>query len=156
MIGFELAERDMTIITCPKCGTKNRVDETAGSLQPKCGKCGTPLSVPSAAESSHPLTVTDATFAQTIQDSRPVLIDFWASWCPPCRAIAPALEQLSAESGGRWVIAKMNVDENQATPGRFQIDGIPTLLIFKNGQLVDRLVGAHPKQTILQRLQAHA
>jgi thioredoxin len=99
------------------------------------------------------------TFMQeVIEASRqiPVLVDFWATWCPLCRAIAPVLEQLSAESDGRYEIGKLDVDQNQRTAAKFQIEGIPTLLIFKSGQLVDRLVGAHPKQAIAQRLAAHA
>lgn len=146
----------MAIITCPKCGTKNRVDPgKAGALQPVCGKCGEKLPVGAAAEEGgHPLTVTDANFDSITADTRPVLVDFWAEWCPPCRAIAPVLEQLAKDSGGRYVIGKLNVDENQGTAGKFHIEGIPTLLIFKGGKLVDRLVGAHPKQTIVQHLQA--
>lgn len=143
-----------TIVTCPNCGAKNRVDERGSNLQPVCGKCGVKLPGQSAAGDGHPLTVTDANFEQVISDARPVLVDFWATWCPPCRAIAPVLEQLAGEANGRYVIAKLDVDENQQTAGRFHIEGIPTLLIFKSGQLVDRLVGAHPKQTISQHLQA--
>jgi|SRR5579859_3933591 len=144
----------MSIITCPNCGTKNRVDESrAQSTQPVCGKCGQKLPV-SRSEDGHPVTVTDANFEAVIADTRPVLVDFWAEWCPPCRAIAPVLEQLSADSGGKYVIGKLNVDENQQTAARFHVEGIPTLLIFKSGQLVDKLVGAHPKNTIVQHLQA--
>ncbi len=144
----------MSIITCPNCGTKNRVDESrAQATQPVCGKCGQKLPT-SSSEDGHPVIVTDANFESVIADSRPVLVDFWAQWCPPCRAIAPVLEQLSAESGGKYVIGKLNVDENQNTAARFHVEGIPTLLIFKSGQLVDRLVGAHPKHTIVQHLQA--
>ena len=148
----------MAIVTCPKCGTKNRVDERANSTQPVCGKCGEKLPVPAeeTASDGHPATVTDANFDQFIAAPKPVLVDFWATWCPPCRAIAPALEQLAAESNGRYVIGKLDVDQNQQTAAKFHIEGIPTLLIFKNGKLVDRLVGAHPKQTIAQKLQAHA
>lgn len=149
----------MAIVTCPNCGTKNRVDErAAGEKQPVCGKCGAKLPAPAAATASdgHPEAVTDANFDQFISSPKPVLVDFWATWCPPCRAIAPALEQLAAEANGRYVIGKLDVDQNQKTAAKFQIEGIPTLLIFKNGKLVDRLVGAHPKQTIAQRLQAHA
>ena len=146
----------MAIITCPNCGTKNRVDPSrAGSLQPVCGKCGEKLPVSTAAaEDDHPVVVTDGNFETVTADTRPVLVDFWAEWCPPCRAIAPVLEQLAKDSGGRYVIGKLNVDENQQTAGKFHIEGIPTLLIFKSGKLVDRLVGAHPKQTIVQHLQA--
>jgi thioredoxin 2 len=145
----------MAIITCPQCGTKNRVDQRAGNAQPVCGKCGAKLPA-AAADDGHPTVVTDASFEQFIQAPHPVLVDFWATWCPPCRAIAPVLEELSAESGGRYSIGKLDVDQNQQTAAKFQIEGIPTLLIFKSGQLVDRLVGAHPKQAIAQRLAAHA
>ncbi|HXE52086.1 MAG TPA: thioredoxin TrxC [Tepidisphaeraceae bacterium] len=142
-----------TIITCSNCGAKNRVDERAGNLQPVCGKCRAKLPAPQTGD-GHPITVTDANFEQVISDSRPVLVDFWATWCPPCRAIAPVLEQLATEANGRYVIGKLDVDQNQQIAGQFHIEGIPTLLIFKNGKLVDRLVGAHPKQTISQHLQA--
>ena len=146
----------MAIVTCPQCGTKNRVDERAAEAQPVCGKCGAKLPAGAAGSSDgHPATVTDANFEQFIAAPHPVLVDFWATWCPPCRAIAPVLEQLAAESGGRYAIGKLDVDQNQRTAAKFQIEGIPTLLIFKAGKLVDRLVGAHPKQTIAQRLAAH-
>ena len=144
----------MTMTTCPNCGAKNRVDERAAKLQAVCGKCGTKLNVESDVQ-DHPLVVTDDTFDQVISDTRPVLVDFWATWCPPCRAIAPVLEQLAADARGRYVIATLDVDANQQTAGRFGIEGIPTLLIFKNGALVDRMVGAHPRQTIEQHLRAH-
>jgi len=149
----------MAIVTCPACGTKNRVEERGDGVQPVCGKCGAKL--PNAAEGSagaegHPVEVTDANFAEVISSDKPVLVDFWATWCPPCRAIAPVLEQIAKEANGRYVIGKLDVDANKQTAARYQIEGIPTLLIFKGGQLVDRLVGAHPKPTIVQRLQVHA
>src|SRR5215469_12226480 len=116
----------MAIVNCPKCGSKNRVNEKqAGERQPVCGKCGTKLPVPAegaeAAANGHPVVVTDANFEQVIAQAKPVLVDFWAEWCPPCRMIAPALEELAKESGGRYVIGKLNVDENQETAGRFHI-----------------------------------
>jgi len=143
----------MAIVTCPTCGAKNRVDERAQSLQPVCGRCGTKLEPPPAA-SAKPLVVTDSTFADVVGDSRPVLVDCWAPWCGPCRMIAPTLDQLAAESGGRYVIAKLNVDENPRTSRHFTIDSIPTLLLFKGGNLVERIVGLQPKQAIAQRLAA--
>ena len=153
----------MAIETCERCGAKNRVDErAAGSLQAVCGKCGAKLGVGAeragGAMPTKPLTVTDTTFERDVLKAaagRPVLVDFWAAWCGPCRMVAPVLDQLAAEAGGRYLIAKLNVDENPNTAGRFQIQSIPTMLIFKNGQLVDRVVGAQPKQALAARLAAH-
>lgn len=153
----------MAIQACPKCGARNRVDENAASVsQPVCGKCGEklpPLAASGAAATNgKPQVVTDATFASEVvsaSSSLPVLVDCWAPWCGPCRMIAPVLEQLAAESRGRYKIAKLNVDENPQTSGQFHIRSIPTMLIFKNGQVVDTIVGAVPKQTIAARLAAH-
>ena len=150
----------MIIQTCPNCGTRNRVDEQAAiSSQPVCGKCGTKLPIAGAAASSNgkPQVVTDATFAHDVINASsavPVLVDAWAAWCGPCRMIAPVLDQLAAESGGRYKIAKLNVDENPRTSAQFQIRSIPTLLIFKNGKLVDQIIGVQPKQAIAARLAA--
>jgi thioredoxin len=97
--------------------------------------------------------VTDNNFAaEVLEAGQPVLVDFWAPWCGPCRIVGPIMDQLAAESGGRYRIAKLNVDENPMTASRYQIASIPTMLIFKNGSLIDRLVGAQPKQAIEDRL----
>ncbi len=100
------------------------------------------------------IKVTDDTFQDTVQNNELVLIDFWAPWCGPCKAIAPVLEEISEEHSN-IVIAKMNTDENPNTSSQHGIMSIPTMMIFKNGQLVDRLVGALPKPAILQKLEAH-
>jgi thioredoxin len=107
---------------------------------------------------SGPLTITDANFAALVLNggSVPMLVDCWATWCPPCRAIAPVIEQLARESAGRWRIGKLDVDANPAIARQFQIDSIPTLLIFKSGQLVDRLVGAHLKPAMEAALRKAA
>ncbi len=145
----------MAITVCAKCGAKNRVDEerAAGNRTAVCGRCGAKLN----AETAKPLIVTDASFANLVfgAGARPLLLDCWAEWCAPCRMIAPALDQLAAESNGQYTIAKLNVDENPRTAAEFQIQSIPTMLIFKNGQLVDRIVGAQPKAAIAARLIAH-
>jgi len=148
----------MVIQVCPQCGAKNRVDEHASlDRQPVCGRCGTKLAGATAASDGKPQIVTDATFANDVvaaSSSRPVLVDAWAEWCGPCRMVAPVLDQLAAESNGRYKIAKLNVDENPRTAAQFNIRSIPTLLIFKNGKLVDQIIGVQPKQTIAARLVA--
>lgn len=151
----------MSVVSCAKCGAKNRVDETAtaGGMQAVCGNCGAKLEagVGDGGDTSSPFTVTDASFASEVLGAKgvPVLVDFWAAWCGPCRMVAPVLDQLAEESAGRYRIAKLNVDENQQTAAQFGIQSIPTMLIFKDGKLVDRLVGAQPKQAIAARLSAH-
>jgi thioredoxin 2 len=145
----------MAIISCPNCGTKNRVDvEAARQMQPVCGKCGAALDV-AAADSTKPITLTDATFAREVLDARgvPILVDYWAEWCGPCRMFAPVLDELAAESNGRYRIAKLNVDENPRTAAQYNIRSIPTMLVFKDGTVVDRIVGALPKQEIAARLR---
>jgi len=145
----------MAVVTCLECGAKNRVDERAAqSRQPVCGRCGAALRLNTDA-TGKPRTVTDATFAREVKDVRgvPVLLDCWAEWCGPCRMIAPVLDELAAESQGRYRIAKLNVDENPRTAAEFNIRSIPTMLIFKNGALVDRIVGLQPKQAIAARLR---
>src|SRR6266498_1098520 len=151
----------MPVVLCGTCGTKNRVDPRSAIEQiARCGKCGTPLDVSKAAEAGEetkPLIVTDSTFQREVLESsgRPVLLDCWAPWCGPCRMVGPIMDQLAAESNGRYRVAKLNVDENPRTAAQFQIQSIPTMLIFKNGNLVDRLIGAQPKPAIAARLLAH-
>lgn len=99
--------------------------------------------------------VNDSNFEQIVLKSdKPVLVDFWAEWCGPCRAIGPVIEELSKEYEGKAVIVKLNTDENPITPTNFGIRSIPTLLFFKNGQLVDKLIGAVPKPNIKAKLDA--
>jgi thioredoxin len=147
----------MHIVTCPNCGAKNRVDEgRARQMTPKCGRCGTPLAVGSS-DDGQPQEVTDATFDRDVLAVRgkPVLVDFWAAWCGPCRMLAPALEQLAAEANGRYVIAKLNVDENQRTAQQYNINSIPAMMIFKDGQKVDELIGLAPKPAIAAKLSRY-
>jgi len=99
---------------------------------------------------------TDATFETEVLGSDiPVLVDFWAVWCAPCRIIAPIVEQLASENEGKLKVAKVDVDSNPQTAIRYNIRSIPTLLVFKNGEVVDQMVGAVPKSMIESRLEKH-
>jgi len=92
------------------------------------------------------LHVNDLNFAsEVLQSNIPVLVDFWATWCGPCRAISPIIEELAKEFSGRVKITKLNVDENPATPGQYGVRGIPTLILFKEGKVLDQIVGSVPK-----------
>ena len=101
-------------------------------------------------------TLTDATFKEEIGSSDvPVLVDFWAEWCGPCKLIAPILEEIAVEQAGKVRIAKLNIDENLGMASEFGVMSIPTLILFKDGEQVQRLVGAKPKGQLLQEISAH-
>jgi thioredoxin 2 len=145
----------MQVVVCSKCNAKNRVDETRlVNSEAKCGRCGAILEA-TGGQDSKPLVITDQTFEREVLSARgkPVLVDCWAPWCGPCRIIAPVMDQLAAESQGNYRIAKLNTDENPATASHYQIRSIPTMLIFKDGKLIDRLVGVQPKPAIAERLR---
>ncbi|NVI91225.1 thioredoxin [Actinomadura sp. BRA 177] len=103
-----------------------------------------------------PITVTDATFAdEVLKSDIPVLVDFWADWCGPCRMIAPILEQIAEEQDGKIKIAKMDYDANPDTPNKYGVMGLPTLLLLKNGEVVQQIVGAKPKRALLKDIEPH-
>ncbi|MBD3307639.1 thioredoxin TrxC [candidate division KSB3 bacterium] len=144
---------NLVICPCPQCHTRNRVPRERLGQQAKCGKCGANFlaTEPSA---SAPIPVTDATFPQEVlQSPMPVVVDFWAPWCGPCRMIAPVLEDLARDYAGRIKIAKVNTDENQQTAAQYRIQGIPTLLFVKQGQVVDQVVGAVQKPVLTSKIQ---
>ena len=102
------------------------------------------------------LELTDANFTEQVLNSdKPVLVDFWAEWCGPCRMVGPIVEELAHDYDGKAVVGKVNVDENQGVAAQFGIRNIPTLLIFKNGQVVDKQVGVAPKNVLEGKLKAH-
>ena len=100
------------------------------------------------------IVLNDANFDATINSDKPVLVDFWAEWCGPCKMIGPVVEELANDYEGKAVVGKLNVDENPDVTARFGIRSIPTLLVFKGGQIVDRQVGAVPKSVLAQKLEA--
>lgn len=100
------------------------------------------------------IEITDSNFEEIINSDKPVLVDFWAEWCGPCRMIGPVVEELAGEYEGKAVIGKVNVDENPNVSAKFGIRSIPTLLVFKNGEIVDKQVGAVPKGVLSQKLEA--
>ena len=102
-----------------------------------------------------PILLSDASFSSEISKYPLMVVDFWAAWCGPCRMVAPIIEQLAKEYAGRVAFGKLNVDENPLTSGEFEVQSIPTLLIFRNGEAVDGIVGAVPKYQIETRIKAH-
>jgi thioredoxin 1 len=100
------------------------------------------------------IEINDTNFKDLIQSDKPVLVDFWAEWCGPCKMIGPVVEEIAGEYEGQAIIGKMDVDANSVTPSEFGIRSIPTLMIFKNGEMVDKIVGAVPKHILTQKLEA--
>lgn len=142
---------DDMIIRCLACGTKNRMPEDRLNQQPLCGKCGVPIVI--SDDKGYPVEITDETFSnEVLSYPGPVLMDAWAPWCAPCCTIGPILEELASKYADGIKIVKLNVDKNPLTASKYNIQSIPTMLLFKSGSLVNRLVGALPKEEIERHL----
>jgi thioredoxin 1 len=102
-----------------------------------------------------PIEITDSNYEQIINVEKPVMVDFWAEWCGPCRIIGPVVEEMAQDYDGRVVVGKVDVDNNPSITAKFGVRSIPTLLIFKNGQIVDKQIGAVPKSILLKKLEPH-
>lgn len=101
-------------------------------------------------------STTDQQFEEDVlKATEPVLVDFWAEWCGPCKALAPKLDEISGELDGQVKVVKVNIDENPESPAKYGVRGIPTMILFKDGQSVDQIVGNHPKENILEVIQKH-
>lgn len=128
------------IVSCASCGTRNRVPADAKGI-PRCAECHEPL--PWIAEAG------DASYATVVDAARlPVLVDFWAPWCGPCRTVSPVLEKLARDYAGRVKLVKVNVDESPLTAGRFEVQGIPTLVVSMGGEVLARQTGAAPEAAL--------
>ena len=141
------------ILTCSNCNAKNRVPFSRLAEKPVCGKCRSPLEADAMGKVVH---VTDHSFDKVVMGSYlPVLLDCWAPWCGPCQAVGPVLDQLAAKYKARMTIAKLNVDENQMIAQRYSVSSIPTMLVIKNGQVVETKVGALPKEHLESLIEKH-
>ena len=133
------AGRKVTV-TCPFCGRMNRVDLARAGDRPKCGECSQAIPL------DRPISLTDADFARVIADAQvPVLVDFYADWCGPCKMVAPIMDELARSRLGTVLVAKLDTDRNQQTARRFQIASIPTVMVFKDGAPVAAQIGALPR-----------
>lgn len=147
------APLDDMIIRCLSCGTKNRMPEDRLGQKPLCGRCGVPLVIRGG--EGHPTEITDETFSrEVLAFSGSILMDVWASWCIPCRTMEPILEKLASKYAGGVKFVKLNIDENPLTASQYNIRNIPTILLFKNGILINRLAGAMPEEEIERHLLA--
>ncbi|MDQ1352274.1 MAG: thioredoxin 2 [Acidobacteriota bacterium] len=132
------------IVRCPACGAKNKINEKT-KKKPLCGKCKTPILIQ---QNVSPIHLSDSDFDNFIRTShKPVLVDFWAQWCGPCRLMSPVLDSF-ANSQGSIVVAKVDTDRNPVTSSKFQIFSIPTLILFDEGKEVKRLTGAMSLQQL--------
>ncbi len=126
-------------VACPFCGTLNRVNLERVADRPKCGQCGKPIWL------DRPVAVTEASFDAMVNDTTvPVLVDFYADWCGPCKIMAPLLDDVAHRRAGQLLVLKLDTDKNPAVQARFGVRGIPTLIVFRDGKEVSRRVGAIP------------
>ncbi len=136
------------VIRCRKCGAKNKVLIQKIDSVPKCGKCKEELYIPKT-----PVELNSSGFDEEVmKETIPTVVDFWAPWCGPCQMVSPILAEIASSYPGRIKIVKVNTDENPELAQRYNIQGIPTMILFLDGKEIDRLVGAAPKEHILSFL----
>jgi thioredoxin 2 len=141
------------IVVCPQCGVKNRISRERWGDKAVCGKCRASLS-PAVPFPTWVVDVSDQIVAQEVQNfPGPVLLEFWAPWCPHCRTLAPVLDELASEYAGRVKVVRLNINEQSLTPPQYGVNSVPTMLFFKNGKSLSRLVGSQPKAEIESHLK---
>ena len=151
---MDRATMNSIVIACNDCGTKNRIPADKQHLGPRCGNCKKPLSLGSAAV---PVELDDSTFAGFIsQASKPVMVDFFSPTCGPCRMLAPVINSMARKYYGRVIIAKLDTSRNQMAASQYRIMGVPTLIFFKNGKLVNQVTGALPEQELDRLIEKFA
>jgi len=140
------------IVACPSCKTKNKMPASKQHRNPRCGKCQTPLPM---TEYATPVELTDQEAAQVVREAElPLMLDFYSPSCRPCRTLAPVIEKLARHFFGRAIIAKIDTSTNHLSAGHYEIRGVPTLIFFKNGQVVDQVVGALPEDALVAKLNS--
>lgn len=139
----EAASTTTATLRCAFCASWNRIDVARAADRPKCGKCGKPMLL------DRPIHLDDESFARTVADSEvPVMVDFYADWCGPCRMMAPAVDQIASDFSGSVIVAKLNTDLSQKTAQQYNIRGLPTTAVFAGGKEVVRQTGAMPYQML--------
>ncbi len=143
----ERNEADGIVYACSACGAKNRIAGARVNDDPQCGRCHEKIFP------RRTVAITDDTWHREVELSPiPVLVDFWAPWCGPCRVVGPILDELARERGGKLKIVKLNVDENPRSSSRFAVQAIPTMILFRGGRELDQIRGALPKRALEERL----